>query len=69
VRPIPIKPNLKVHGINPSGCTIFQSAMCPLKLDFFTVNKEDEGSSRKTVIQGSQQSVYSVIYKNGDDVR
>jgi len=67
-RPIPIKPNLKVHGIHPEGCTIFQSAMCPLKLDFFTLNRIEEDVMRKTISHAAPQ-VYSVIYKNGDDVR
>lgn len=43
--------------------------MCPLKLDFFTLNnKGDEDVTRKSHAQGASQ-VYSIIYKNGDDVR
>jgi len=44
--------------------------MCPLKLDFFTINKGDDEPARKTLSHnlGAPQ-IYSVIYKNGDDVR
>ena len=39
---IPIKPSMMVKGIEPSSCTLFQSAMCPLKLDFYTVQSTEE---------------------------
>jgi hypothetical protein len=39
--PMPVEPRLLVHGIEASSCTMFQSAMCPLKLDFYTYNKLD----------------------------
>ena len=38
-RPCPILPNLMFKGIEPQKCFLFQSAMCPLKLDFYAVNK------------------------------
>ena len=37
--PMPIEPKLMVHGIEAKSCTMFQSAMCPLKLDFYTYSK------------------------------
>ena len=39
--PLPIKPKLLVQGIEASSCTMFQSAMCPLKLDFYVVSKDE----------------------------
>jgi hypothetical protein len=48
-RPVPILPNLRVSGINAESCTIFQSAMCPIKLDFFTVSRGDDELARKSV--------------------
>jgi phosphatidylinositol 3-kinase len=57
-RPCPILPNLKFHGIEPSRSFLFQSAMCPLKLDFYSSERE-----------GEPLKPYSVIFKSGDDVR
>ncbi len=70
-RPMPIMPRLYVRGIEAESCTIFMSAMCPLKLDFYTQDKPDDESShhRKTMHQNQQPSIYSVIFKSGDDVR
>jgi hypothetical protein len=39
--PMPVEPKLLVHGIEASSCTMFQSAMCPLKLDFYTYNNNN----------------------------
>lgn len=60
-RPCPIKPSLYLKGVLAERSTLFQSAMCPLKLDFDCVERQD-GS-------GGSGTVYSLIYKHGDDVR
>lgn len=59
-RPCPVKPEYLLKGVEASSSTLFQSAMCPLKLDFYYTTKGDAGQSQKP---------YSVIYKHGDDVR
>lgn len=38
-RPCPIKPNLLLKGVIAPSSTLFQSAMCPLKLDFETITQ------------------------------
>ena len=58
-RPCPIVPSKVFHGIEPSRSFLFQSAMCPLKLDFYASDKHAP----------HQHHPYSVIYKSGDDVR
>lgn len=58
-RPCPIVPSKMFHGIEASRCFLFQSAMCPLKLDFYASDKHTP----------HQHHPYSVIYKSGDDVR
>eukprot|EP00048_Salpingoeca_helianthica_P007877 m.115717 g.115717 ORF g.115717 m.115717 type:complete len:643 (+) comp14452_c18_seq2:335-2263(+) len=50
---LPLDPSVRVVGIRPATAHVFKSAMMPLGLDF-----ETEGGG-----------TYSVIYKNGDDLR
>ena len=68
--PMPVEPKLLVHGIEAKSCTMFQSAMCPLKLDFYTHSKSSEEEHKKHghFVVGPPQ-IYSVIFKSGDDVR
>lgn len=55
---LPIVPNCKVIQINSKDCKIFKSSLQPVKLSFTL----EELSTRKKV-------QYSVIYKNGDDLK
>jgi hypothetical protein len=32
----PIKPNIMLKGVKADSSTLFMSAMCPMKLDFYT---------------------------------
>ena len=62
-RPMPMDPKIFVRGIEPNKCFVFKSAMCPLKLTFY-VQKGEGGEHDK-----KQPTMYSVMYKHGDDVR
>lgn len=50
---LPLDPAAVVVGINPDEAYVFKSALNPLKISFITPN----------------QTPYSIIYKNGDDLR
>ncbi len=40
-RPMPMDPKVFVRGIEPSKCFVFKSAMCPLKLSFYTQTNDE----------------------------
>jgi hypothetical protein len=35
-KPMPIESGIYVRGIDPNSCFVFKSAMCPLKLTFYS---------------------------------
>jgi hypothetical protein len=41
LKPCPIKPEILLRGIFAKQCTLFQSAMCPLKLDFYSLSQKE----------------------------
>jgi phosphatidylinositol 3-kinase len=51
--PLPLDARVEVVGINPERCSVFKSNLFPLLLHF----------------KCSDSSEYSVIFKNGDDLR
>ncbi|XBW36376.1 hypothetical protein QEN19_001955 [Hanseniaspora menglaensis] len=55
---LPILPNYKIIKINSDECKIFKSSLQPIKLSFVL----EELSTNKSIN-------YSVIYKNGDDLK
>lgn len=59
--PLPIAPNLLAKGALKDKCSVFVSAMAPLRVTFTVENKEARG--------GEKSRPYSIMYKNGDDVR
>jgi len=62
--PMPLDPEVQVCGIIPSKCSVFPSAMCPLKLTF-KVTQHTKDLELPSVDEG----LYNVMYKVGDDVR
>lgn len=50
---LPLDPTMMVTGIKSDAAYVFKSALNPLKITFLTPNRQE----------------YSIIYKNGDDVR
>jgi len=62
--PIPLDPSVKVCGIIPEKCSVFPSAMRPLKLTFKVTN-ETEDLNLPSIDGG----LYNLMYKVGDDVR
>ncbi|OBA27242.1 hypothetical protein HANVADRAFT_52535 [Hanseniaspora valbyensis NRRL Y-1626] len=55
---LPILPNYKIIKINSNNCKMFKSSLQPIKLSFIL-----EELSSNTIRE------YSVIYKNGDDLK
>lgn len=51
--PLPLNPDVKIVGVVAKEATLFKSAMMPAKLAFYT----------------TEGSIYSVIFKHGDDLR
>jgi hypothetical protein len=43
--------------------------MCPLKLDFYTVARNEEEEHNQKKGGSANPKMYSIIYKSGDDVR
>jgi len=62
--PIPLDPTVMVCGLVPEKCTIFKSALCPLKLTF-KVTEETQNCGNPNV----DGQFYNTMYKQGDDVR
>ena len=63
-KPMPLDPKVYVCGIYPEQCSVFTSAMAPLKLTF-KVTEE----TKLLNLPGVDQYCYNVMYKKGDDVR
>jgi phosphatidylinositol 3-kinase len=62
--PMPLDPTVFVCGIVPEKCSVFTSALCPLKLTFrVTEETQKLGNPR---VDGE---FYNIMYKQGDDVR
>ena len=62
--PMPLDPSVYVCGIFPEKCSVFPSALCPLKLTF-KVTEETEKCGNPRV----DGCYYNIMYKQGDDVR
>lgn len=52
-----LNPEISVRGINPQDCTLFKSAMAPMRVCFEALNQQNE------------EIKYKIIYKRGDDLR
>lgn len=59
-QPFCLNTNIRVISMEPQDCTVFKSAMAPLRLCFSAVNLEEK--ERK-------EHKYKVIFKSGDDLR
>ena len=55
---LPIKPDYKILKVNESNCRIFKSSLQPVKLSFTLQH-----------LKNNSKIDYSVIYKNGDDLK
>ncbi|KAF0269697.1 hypothetical protein FOG48_01611 [Hanseniaspora uvarum] len=55
---LPIKPDYKILKVNESNCRIFKSSLQPVKLSFTLQH-----------LKNNSKIEYSVIYKNGDDLK
>ncbi|KAL6931454.1 hypothetical protein ACO0R3_002918 [Hanseniaspora guilliermondii] len=55
---LPIKPDYKIIKVNESNCKIFKSSLQPVKLSFILQSLTTQNKVE-----------YSVIYKNGDDLK
>ena len=62
--PIPLDPSVEVCGIVPERCSVFPSAMCPLKLTFIVTDETVKSNNPRV-----DKNLYNVMYKVGDDVR
>jgi phosphatidylinositol 3-kinase len=62
--PMPLDPSLQVCGVIADKCSVFPSAMCPLKLTFRVT--EETKALKNPRVDGD---LYNVMYKVGDDVR
>ena len=63
---VPHEPLIKIYGVVPSECFIFKSAKQPIKLTFLARRLSPfwkEGD------QLQELSNYSLVFKNGDDLR
>ena len=65
---LPLYPQVIVNGVELDKCTVFPSAMCPVKYDF-NVTPETSKYLKKDENDNDDHSFYSVIFKNGDDIR
>ena len=45
---MPLRPEIRVSGIDPEKCTVFKSAMCPFLLSF-RIQREDDGKEGKII--------------------
>ena len=66
--PLPLYPHSEVCGTIPEKCTVFASAKCPVKYDF-KITPETMEYLKKDKDDKDDHSFYSVIFKNGDDIR
>ena len=66
--PLPLYPHSQVCGTIPEKCTVFASAKCPVKYDF-KIAPETMNYLKKDKDDKDDHSFYSVIFKNGDDIR
>lgn len=62
--PIPVKPNLLARGAEPTKCSVFTSALAPLRMSFYVENTLEEKKPKN-----AKPPLYSIMFKNGDDVR
>ena len=65
---LPLYPQAIVNGVILDKCTVFKSAMCPVKYDF-NITPETSKYLKKDENDEDDHSFYSVIFKNGDDIR
>ena len=65
---LPLYPQVIVNGVVLDKCTVFPSAMCPVKYDF-NITPETSKYLKKDENDNDDHSFYSVIFKNGDDIR
>lgn len=71
---MPLDPTRRIVAAVPNRATVFKSAMKPLGLTFETAEVSATVSATPTVpgqslSLGAQPSLYSLIFKNGDDLR
>ena len=59
-QPFCLNTNYHITSMEPEECTVFKSAMAPLRLCFHAFNKEEKDKSEVR---------YKVIFKSGDDLR
>lgn len=59
--PLPLDASIKICGIDADKSTIFKSNLFPLRLHLKTLT--DDGQT------ASEEDAFSVIFKNGDDLR
>lgn len=52
-----LNPEISVRGVIPQDCTLFKSAMAPMRVCFEALNQKNE------------ELRYKIIYKRGDDLR
>ena len=75
--PLPLKPNLLARGAEPTKCSVFTSALAPLRMSFYVEDRDSDGgpaqSTASKFLKGQKSapttSLYSIMFKNGDDVR
>ena len=60
-QPFCLNTNLRITSMEPDECTVFKSAMAPLRLCFHAFNGDDNKDKRELK--------YKVIFKSGDDLR
>lgn len=60
---LPLDPHLKVHGVIKDKCTVFRSAMFPVKYTFKVTNDTQEHNP------GEEKDKFEVMFKYGDDLR
>lgn len=64
----PLDPTIKLYGVVAKSCTVFKSAVQPMKMTFisrqFSADREIRANQEMPEL-----SQYSIVFKNGDDTR
>lgn len=62
-QPFCLNTKIHIYSMEPEECTVFKSAMAPLRLCFNAYSEEEENN------KGKEEIKYKVIFKSGDDLR
>lgn len=64
----PLDPSIKLYGVVAKSCSVFKSAVQPMKMTFtsrkFSIDREIRATQ-----EFPELGQYSVVFKNGDDTR